>query len=338
MVEAEGGVPEDQRSNDRDLVGLEEVGGHTGAVAHVVTHVVGDGGRIARVVLRNAGFHLAHQVGAHISRLGEDAAADSHEEGEQGGPEREADQDGRGRVLEDEDDGGGADEAEAHAEHAGHGTGAEGDPQGLFHAAAPGGRGRCTHVAPHGDAHADEAGQAGEGRAEEEADHPVETVLLEGQGDRTVRPHHFGGGEEDQDGQGDDDHRNGPELARQERLGPLLDRQRDLLHFGGALVEREDVAGQEQPGDDADDAGDQADVQPGLVDSTEVEGLVAALGCEHSDHSRCALSVPVRLAGRGWRRPPPCGAAALNTIAFDVITPGRRRAGGSHPTPGRGGR
>ena len=34
------------------------------------------------------------------------------------------------------------------------------------------------------------------------------------------------------------------------------------------------------PGNDADDAGDQADVQPCLVDSTEVEGLLAALGCE----------------------------------------------------------
>ena len=120
--------------------------------------------------------------------------------------------------------------------------------------------------------------------------------------------------------------------------GPFLDGQRDLLHFGGALVEGEDVARQEQAGDDADDAGDQADVQPRLVDSTQVEGLVAAFGCEHSDHSRCALSVPVRLAGRGWRRPPPCGAAALSTIAFDVITPGRRRAGEVAPDAGPGGR
>ena len=122
--------------------------------------------------------------------------------------------------LEDEDNGGGADEAEAHAKHAGHGAGAEGDPQGLLHAAAPGGRRRRGHVSPHGDAHADKAGQAREGRAEQEADHPVDAVLLEGQGDRTVGPHHLGRGEEDQDGQGDDNHHDGPELAGEECLSP----------------------------------------------------------------------------------------------------------------------
>ena len=109
----EGRVAEDQRRDDRDLVGLEEVGRHAGAVAHVVAHVVGDGRRVARVVLGDAGLDLADQVGADVGRLGEDAAADTHEEGEERGAEGEADQHGGGRVLEDEDDGGGADQAEA---------------------------------------------------------------------------------------------------------------------------------------------------------------------------------------------------------------------------------
>ena len=140
LMRAEGGVAQDQRGDDGDLVGLEEVGRHAGAVAHVVAHVVGDGGGVAGVVLGDAGLDLAHQVGADVGRLGEDAAADSHEQGEQRGAEGEADQDGGGRVLEDQHDGGGAEQAQADAEHAGHGAGAEGDPQGAGHAAALGRR------------------------------------------------------------------------------------------------------------------------------------------------------------------------------------------------------
>ena len=90
--------------DDGDLVGLEEVGRHAGAVADVVADVVGDGGRVAGVVLGDARLDLAHQVGPDVGRLGEDAAADPHEQGEQRGAEGEADQHGGGRVLEDQDD------------------------------------------------------------------------------------------------------------------------------------------------------------------------------------------------------------------------------------------
>ena len=62
--------------NQRDGVGFKQVGGHAGAVAHVVAHVVGNHGRVARIVLGNAGFDLAHQVGADVSALGENAAAE----------------------------------------------------------------------------------------------------------------------------------------------------------------------------------------------------------------------------------------------------------------------
>ena len=81
-------------------------------------------------------------------------------------------------------------------------------------------RRRRADVAPHGDAHADEAGQAGEGRTEEEADHAVEPVLGEGEGDGAVGAHDLGGGEEDEDGQGHDDDGDGAELALEERLRP----------------------------------------------------------------------------------------------------------------------
>ena len=73
-------------------VGFEQVGSHAGAVADVVADVVGDDGRVAGVVFRNAGFDLAHEVGAHVGALGEDAAAESREDRDQGATEGEADQ------------------------------------------------------------------------------------------------------------------------------------------------------------------------------------------------------------------------------------------------------
>ncbi len=109
----ERGDPQDDRGDDRDHVGLEEVGGHAGAVADVVAHVVGDRRRVAGVVLGDARLDLADEIGAHVGCLGEDAAADSHEQREERGAEAEADQHrGRG-VLEDEDDHRGAEQSEA---------------------------------------------------------------------------------------------------------------------------------------------------------------------------------------------------------------------------------
>jgi hypothetical protein len=87
---AEGGLAEDQRGDQRHGVRLEEVGRHAGAVADVVAHVVGDGRRVARVVLGDALLDLADEVGADVGGLGEDAAADPHEHREQRGTEAEA--------------------------------------------------------------------------------------------------------------------------------------------------------------------------------------------------------------------------------------------------------
>ena len=91
----EGGDAEDDRGDERDLVALEQVGGHAGAVADVVADVVGDGGRVARVVLGDAGLDLADEVGADVGGLGEDAAADAQEQGQQRAAEAEPDEDRR---------------------------------------------------------------------------------------------------------------------------------------------------------------------------------------------------------------------------------------------------
>ena len=98
---AEEDLAEDQRGHQRDGVGLEEVGRHAGAVADVVAHVVGDGRGVARVVLGDARLDLADEVGADVGGLGEDAAADTHEHGEQGAAEAEALEDDRRGLVEE---------------------------------------------------------------------------------------------------------------------------------------------------------------------------------------------------------------------------------------------
>ena len=68
-MSAEGGDAEDDRGDEGDLVALEQVGRHAGAVADVVADVVGDGGRVAGIVLGDAGLDLADEIGADVSSL-----------------------------------------------------------------------------------------------------------------------------------------------------------------------------------------------------------------------------------------------------------------------------
>ncbi len=315
---AEGRVAEDERRDDGDHVGLEEVGRHPRAVAHVVAHVVRDGGGVARIVLGDARLHLAHEVRSDVGGLGEDAAADPHEQREQRGPEGEAHQHGRGVVLEDEHDRGGAEQPQPDAEHPGDGSGAEGDSQGPRHRAVPGGSGG-PHVAAHRQAHADETGQPRADRAGQEADDPVDPGLPEAEGENLVavgddreaeRPglDHLGGREEDQHREGYDDDDDDPELAPQERQGPLLDGTGDLAHRGCALVGRQDAAHEDQAHRDAHEPRDQREDEPYLVAAREVEGLVPAFRGE-LHHARCSLSPMSLRRCRRWRRRtrPPIG-------------------------------
>ena len=54
------------RRKNRTTITLVEVGTHTGHVAHVVAHVVGDGCGIARVVLGDVSLHLTYDIGTHV--------------------------------------------------------------------------------------------------------------------------------------------------------------------------------------------------------------------------------------------------------------------------------
>ena len=127
-----GGGAQDQRSHQRDLVGLEQVGRHPGAVADVVTHVVGDRRGVPRVVFGDALLHLADQVRADVGRLREDAAAHPHEHREERTAEPEANQDARGVLLVDDQDHRGAEQAQPHGEHAGDAARTERDPHRGF--------------------------------------------------------------------------------------------------------------------------------------------------------------------------------------------------------------
>ena len=73
-------------------IGLEQVGRHAGAVADIVADVVGDGGRVARIVLWDAGLDLADQIATDIGTLGENAAAETGKDRDQRGTKAERDE------------------------------------------------------------------------------------------------------------------------------------------------------------------------------------------------------------------------------------------------------
>ncbi len=134
--EGEGEGHEGDRGDDRAGVRLEEVGAHAGDVADVVAHVVGDGGRVAGVVLGDAGLHLADEVGADVGGLGVDAAAHAAEQGDGRAAEAVGRDDLEGVIgLEDHDeqdvDDRETEEGQTGDREAHHGTAAEGDGEGL---------------------------------------------------------------------------------------------------------------------------------------------------------------------------------------------------------------
>ena len=234
---------EDQRGDQGDCIRLEQVGGHAGAVADVVTHVVGDGGRVARVVLRDARLDLADEVGADVGGLGEDAAADAHEHREQRGAEAEALEDLRGVTLVDEHDDRGTEQTEAHRGHADGATGAERDPHTEVAVAVARGRGDAD-VGLDGERHAEVADERREQRADDEEQRPAQ-----------LDPERVGREQEQQPEDEDDEDAEGAELAVEVRLGAFLHRSADGLHVLGAGVGGEHLTTEEQAehqGDDCD--------------------------------------------------------------------------------------
>jgi hypothetical protein len=72
--------------------GFKDVRAAAGAIAHIVAHQVRNHRGVPRIVFRDAGLHLAHQVRAHVGSLGVDATAQLGEERHQRSAKAKADQ------------------------------------------------------------------------------------------------------------------------------------------------------------------------------------------------------------------------------------------------------
>ncbi len=209
---------EQHRRDDGHGIGLEQVGGHAGAVADVVADVIRDHARVARIVFRDAGLDLADQVGTDVSTLGEDTAAESCEDRNQRTAECETHERVHGIIRagahasEDHIVARNAEQAETDHEQAGDSATPERDVQCGIDALGCGLGG--AHVGPHRDVHADVAGQSREHRADHEADgrRPAEWREPEHQRDH------------------DADEANGRVLAIHVGFRTFLHRRGNLLH------------------------------------------------------------------------------------------------------------
>ncbi len=216
--------------HDGHRIGLEQVGRHAGTVADIVAHIVGDGGRVARIVFRNSGFDLADHVTADIGALGEDAAAEAGEDRDQRGAEAERDQRvdhfpagfrrtefiahhaDQEAIIEND-----AQQGETNHKHAGNGAGLERQGEARCEALAGGFGG--AHIRAHRDLHADKARRARQDRADQEADRHLPVAKGDGEHDEHRDP----------------DIGDHAVLAREIRISPLLDGFCDLLHPGIAI-------------------------------------------------------------------------------------------------------
>ena len=209
-------------------IGLKQVSSHASAVAHVVAHVVGDHGGVARVIFGDAGFNFANQVGPHIGAFGEDAPAQTRKNRDQRGAKGKADQrvEQMGQVLvggqvavahQKPIKAGDAQQAQSNDQHAGDGAASEGHVQCR---ANPVGRGLCrAHVGFDRHVHADEAASTRQNRPNDKADG----------GDTVQKEPHQNGQHHAHDG-------DGFVLSSQVSGGTCLNSGRNFLHPGIAGI------------------------------------------------------------------------------------------------------
>ena len=244
--------------------GFEDVRATAGAVAHVVTDQVGDDGGIPRIVFRDAGLHLAHQVSADVGSLGVDAAAKLGKERHQRRAKTKPDQ-LVGNVLrvlqsaKEVEQAADPEQGEADDHQAGNGAAVQGNLQGAAQA-GPGGAGGAD-VGPDGDEHARVTGEPRADRADQKADDH-----LAGQRGGKVRKlvaHKESDGQHH--GQGGD----GGVLARHKGFRALADGVRDDLHFRGAGIVRKDRLGKKKSKNQAEEAGNESNPEKSAATSVE---------------------------------------------------------------------
>jgi hypothetical protein len=93
--------PQDHPSEDGPDVGLEEVRAHSGDVSHVVTHRIGDRGRVAGIVFGDPGFHLPDEVRPDVGGFRVDPAAHAGKKRNRARAEAESSKDRENLVLDD---------------------------------------------------------------------------------------------------------------------------------------------------------------------------------------------------------------------------------------------
>ena len=222
--------------NDAADIRLEEVGAHPSDVPDVVTDSVRNGGRVARVILRDSRLDLAREVAGHVGGLREDAAADSSEERNRRRAEREPEEGAdRSRtvtahpaieVVQNRDtQRAEGDDGEAHDGAARERHLQRGREAGLC-------RRGGSDRSPGGRAHADPARQAGQRGADQKADAHQQGI--------TWQKHH------EDDEHDADEHREHAVLRLQERHRPGSDQGGDLLHALGTSVATVDALGQHE--------------------------------------------------------------------------------------------
>ena len=79
-----GGGAQREGGKDGADIGLVQVSAHTGNVADVIADVVRDGRGVTRVIFRNTSFDFTDEVGADVSSLGVDTAADTGKQRHEG--------------------------------------------------------------------------------------------------------------------------------------------------------------------------------------------------------------------------------------------------------------
>ncbi len=70
------------RGQHGSYIRTEQVSTHTCNVTYVIAYVVGDGGRVAGIVLRNACFYFTDQIRTYVRRFGVDTATYASKEGD----------------------------------------------------------------------------------------------------------------------------------------------------------------------------------------------------------------------------------------------------------------
>ena len=253
------GRTQDHRADDLGHGRLEDISATASTVADVVADEVGDDGGVARVVFRDAGFDLAHEVSADIGCFGVDAAAQLSKEGDEGSAERKADDPercfglSRQRALDERIDHPVHDEhaqqTERDDEKAGNGATAQCDGQGLAQAAPRGGGGAA--VRPYRDVHAGVARDAREQSAKEEGkrgDEPSGGLMFV-----LEEAHDQANDDGNEDGE-DGDRRI---LPAQESGRTDEDAAGDVLHGRGTGVSRQNVPGEPDRENDGRHAADE---------------------------------------------------------------------------------